>query len=284
MITVKIERIILVFAILMLTPWGAAYSQKAKDTLHSYVLCQNQVTYKTPENCDFTGLGPDRYEVLKCIFKTSYLYRKCRNKVISKDKNFVTQIYIPPVYSKDSVNIYLELTPDVKIEINTYHLSHIKADYKLNTGEFVTSIKDLSLEYKSPEYARQAFNADTVITYPLKMWKKYKKKYNHCQVMIIQKNTRGPISLYCFYNDKGEKKLDTYLKSLEGMFWYREPKDFIEVPELPKTDSIIYLKPRKRKRWRKHQDITGDISKPTPKNTHHMRTYTTTSRTYKPVS
>ena len=262
MITVKIERIILVFAILMLTPWGAAYSQKAKDTLHSYVLCQNQVTYKTPENFDFIKLKRNKEEYLHCIFKRTY--EAYRYKVRSKDKNFVAVICIPPVYSIDSVNIYFELAPDLIMEISTYHLNHIKADFWHNRGEPVTSTAGLPLEYKSSQYARQAFNADTVIIYPLKVLKKYKKKYNHCQALLLQKNSRGPICLYCFYNDKGEKKLDTYLKSLEGMFWYREPKDFIEVPELPKTDSIIYLKPRKRRgKWRKSKDITSDISKPT---------------------
>jgi hypothetical protein len=61
------------------------------------------------------------------------------------------------------------------------------------------------------------------------MWENLENKYNHCQVMIIQKKRRGCIALYCFYNDKGAKKLSHYIRSLEHVFWYREPKDYIEV-------------------------------------------------------
>ena len=31
------------------------------------------------------------------------------------------------------------------------------------------------------------------------------------------------------------------------MFWYRDPKDYIEVIEPPKSDSIIHITPRKKK-------------------------------------
>lgn len=82
---------------------------------------------------------------------------------------------------------------------------------------------------------------DTVITYPLKMWQKYENKYNYCQVIIIQKNARGLICLYCFYNDKGKRILSYYMRSLEGMFWYRDPKDYIEFVEPPGSDSIVHI-------------------------------------------
>lgn len=39
------------------------------------------------------------------------------------------------------------------------------------------------------------------------------------------------ISFYCLYTDEGSKKFDSYLQLLEKVFWYREPKDYIEVKE-----------------------------------------------------
>ena len=63
------------------------------------------------------------------------------------------------------------------IEMNTYHLTHIKADFLKNTGKRVAFLSKLPITYKSSKYARESFNADTVITYPLKMWEKYENKY-----------------------------------------------------------------------------------------------------------
>ena len=135
--------------------------------------------------------------------------------------------------------------------LNSYTLSlnqsHIKADFGSNIGKGIDSLEGFPIKYKSSKYAHEAFNADTVITYPLKMWQKYEDQYNHCQVVVIQKNTRGLVCLYCFYNDRRKRKLNRYLKSLEGMFWYRDPKDYIEVIEPPKSDSIIHIIPRKKK-------------------------------------
>ena len=51
--------------------------------------------------------------------------------------------------------------------------------------------------------------------------------------MIIQIKRRGCIALYCFYSDKGDRKLSQYRRSLIKVFWYREPKDYIEVIDPP---------------------------------------------------
>ncbi|MCS3072168.1 hypothetical protein NXV74_15755 [Bacteroides thetaiotaomicron] len=91
------------------------------------------------------------------------------------------------------------------IEMNTYHLEIIKGDFFRNTGERVTSLCDLPLIYKSSKYARKAFNADTVITYPLRMWENLENKYNHCQVMIIQKNVVDVLLCIAFIMTKVPK-------------------------------------------------------------------------------
>ena len=157
---------------------------------------------------------------------------------------------MPPIFCGDKDSIYADFSfkTGFMIEVNTYHLEIIKGDFFRNTGERVTSLCDLPLIYKSSKYARKAFNADTVITYPLRMWENLENKYNHCQVMIIQKKRRGCIALYCFYNDKGAKKLSHYIRSLEHVFWYREPKDYIEVIDSPIIDEyeIPHLKAKER--------------------------------------
>ena len=80
------------------------------------------------------------------------------------------------------------------------------------------------------------------------MWENLENKYNHCQVMIIQKKRRGCIVLYCFYNYKGARKLSQYIRSLKKVFWYREPKDYIEVidPPIIEEYEIPHLKAKEK--------------------------------------
>ena len=51
------------------------------------------------------------------------------------------------------------------------------------------------------------------------------------------------------------------MKSLNGVFWYRDPKDYIEFVE-PKQDSIIYIGHRKvdaRVYYSAHNEITLEL-------------------------
>lgn len=85
------------------------------------------------------------------------------------------------------------------------------------------------IHYHTTDYARRAFNADTVISFPLEVWgKPYKRKYKHALGLTIQKNGRSFIQLTILYTDKGRGKLDSYLRSLEKMIWYRDPEDFLD--------------------------------------------------------
>lgn len=230
----------------------------------AYTLSRNQVKYTQPADFDLVRSGKDYLECFHSEKYTSFNPASLTNfvdKLISKDKNFVVFIEIPPVYSRDSVYIDADLLPDLKLEINTSHCRDIQFDFRWNTGQDL-SLAKCPISYKSSDYARSAFNADTVLTYPLKMWKKYENKYNNCKVMVIQKNTRGYICLHIFYNDKGKKNFENYMKLLNGVFWYRAPKDYIEFVE-PKQDSVIYIGHRKevdaRVYYSAHNEITLEL-------------------------
>lgn len=98
------------------------------------------------------------------------------------------------------------------IEMNTYHLTHIKADFLKNTGKRVAFLSKLPITYKSSKYARESFNADTVITYPLKMWEKYENKYTHCLVILIQ-NDIVVVSLFIAYTLTKELRNSTTISN-----------------------------------------------------------------------
>ena len=56
----------------------------------------------------------------------------------------------------------------------------------------------------------------------------------------------APFVCIFLYNNKAKKSLNKYIKSLEGVFRYRDPKDYIQLIE-PQQDSIIHIIPRKKK-------------------------------------
>ena len=230
--------------------------KKTKDFFNSggyisdgYALDRNQVRFNQSSDFVFHYIpGGDR---LTCITSKQVRdYNRHYNCILSKDSNFIAYVSVPPIFCGDKDSIYADFSfkTGFMIEVNTYHLEIIKGDFFVNTGERVTSLCDLPLTYKSLKYARKAYNADTVITYPLRMWENLENKYNHCQVMIIQKKRRGCIALYCFYNDKGARKLSQYIRSLKKVFWYREPKDYIEVidPPIIEEYEIPHLKAKER--------------------------------------
>lgn len=227
-------------------------SQKELFPVDWYTLDRNQVQYNQPKKFTFgidTLQGENTIRI-KCFTSEQYrgLYPVFHNHLISDDHNFMVYIDISPVYSKtgckDSTYMDSGLMSELKIKISTYHLTHIKGDFWQNIGKKVESLENLPVTYKSSKYAHKSFNADTVATYPLKMWHKLYNKYNHCQVIMIQKNKRGVIFLYCFYNDASARKLNRYLKALKGIFWFRDPKDYIEVVDLTiePSDDLLRLK------------------------------------------
>ena len=109
--------------------------------------------------------------------------------------------------------------------VDKLHINTIAGYVHYNTGKPDT--RNYPIYYHATEYARRSFNADTVITFPLKVWgKAYGRQYTYAQGMVIQKNRRGHILLITLYNK--EEELDSYLRSLEKMIWYRDPEDFLD--------------------------------------------------------
>lgn len=145
--------------------------------------------------------------------------------ILSDNKDFISfmTIHSPYLY-------FGGLTPE---DLRQYghgladrlHMNTIAGYVHYNTGNPDT--QNYPIYYHAAEYARRSFNADTVITFPLKIWgEPYSKRFRHCQCMIIQKSGRGHIQIITPYTKEGEKELDSYLCSLEKMVWFRDPEDF----------------------------------------------------------
>lgn len=245
----RILRIVIALTSFLFMMLSYAYPQKNMSLQHlfgyeGYSLDRNQVQFNQPKDLIFYAdtLRNDWFS-LECLFakESPGIPNRYHKTFLSKDSNFLICTAIPSIYCRrnDSVYVDFELLPDMRIEINTYHLNHIKGDFIKNMGKRNISISNLPLTYKSSKYAHEAFNADTVITYPLRMWDRFENKYTHCLVILLQKRYRGIIPLYCLYTDEGAKKLRQYLKSLKRVFWYRNPKDYIEVKEPVRKDEYV---------------------------------------------
>ena len=228
--------------------------KKTKDFFNSggyisegYALDRNQVRFNQSSDFVFHHIPNGNLICITSKQFRAHAFSRHYNCILSKDSNFIAYVSVPPIFCGDKDSIYADFSfkTGFMIEMNTYHLTHIKADFLKNTGKRVAFLSKLPITYKSSKYARESFNADTVITYPLKMWEKYENKYTHCLVILIQKRYRGCIPLYCLYTDEGAKKLNHYIKSLQKVFWYRNPKDYIEVIDpVPETDNIFILPKR----------------------------------------
>lgn len=255
---IYIYKLLFTFMLLIIQSYHSVNAQIVEEyeeiglVTSSLTLARNQVTYTPPEKFILKKM---KEEYLECLRSKDYkpYFPAFFNKFISKDKNCIVFLDVTPVYSKDSKYIHLEYLPDMKIKINTYHIGITLIDFEYNTGK-ENMWNELPLHYKTSDYAKTAFNADTVITYPLTMWKKYKKKYGNCDVVVTQKNGRCPIRLYFLTNNKGKQNLDKYIKSLERVFWYRDPGDYIDFIE-PKQDLTIHGLPRKIKKSSKQFKI-----------------------------
>lgn len=146
-------------------------------------------------------------------------------KLESEDNDFIAFFSIqpnnsqPPFILKDKV-VYEEK------EIHRY-LLRIRANLaiSLNKKRDDISFNEIEqfIEYKPASYAKDIFNADTVITYPLSLGGEYlRRKYNHCDVWLFHKINVGYFSLYCFYTTKGYKHKKNYEQELEKIIRFKK--------------------------------------------------------------
>jgi hypothetical protein len=115
---------------------------------------------------------------------------------------------------------------------NTYHFRKIREHFEeIVEKKLNNSYEDFreNVDYCSVEYARETFNADTVICYnlPVKNVKSYvfnenKVKYDICEVLALIKNDLGPVFFYCFYTNEGYKNRKEYMEKLEKSVRFKD--------------------------------------------------------------
>ena len=140
----------------------------------------------------------------------------------SDDKYFISAIEIQFMYKEfDRSHNTVAARNKLYFYMIRNDLIEISGKYDRNYRDKF-SMKDLkeNVNYHPDAYAKNVFNADTVISYSLPVkrvgWNSHvKRKYTNCEVLLIHKNDLGPIVFYSFFTKKGYKNREKYLDKLE---------------------------------------------------------------------
>ncbi|MDR1742257.1 MAG: hypothetical protein LBR48_00335 [Dysgonamonadaceae bacterium] len=78
------------------------------------------------------------------------------------------------------------------------------------------------LTFWSPQKAKETFNAQHVITYPIKEPKAvYQKKYRH-RLDLVMIKWGEQLEINFLLTRKGYRHINKYLKDVEGAFWFED--------------------------------------------------------------
>jgi hypothetical protein len=119
------------------------------------------------------------------------------------------------VSSDEQCIVFIRLIPPYKnVKIN--HLTHIRVNIIYSLGYDYTYFLNKEnhvdwqhyLNYYPQEKTKSIFNADTVVRYSMNLKPEdyYKGKYEYLESLVIQKENKGFVEIFCFYSQKGKEK------------------------------------------------------------------------------
>ena len=180
------------------------------------------------------------------IYCKMLTYRYCAvSSLVTEDRSFmVFYMIINPTTEEDSIR--RQDTYPVVDMMHVYDVNHIVKTCFGDDADWKDYVR-----YYSSDDAKTKFNADTVLSISLLIDKDEdyyddgfdNYNYSHCTVLIIQKQGRGMIAMYCIYDEDATKNLDTYMTAIEGTLRYRESD-----PELKKWEIDDYITPFRTQR------------------------------------
>ena len=156
--------------------------------------------------------NPRLSELMRCVSKG----------MISDDGEFIAFMKILPILSnEDSIKIN-SMFPGSLLSLNTVHIGNIRNNIREIYGKDVLNKWRDYVVYWSSKKAKNIFNADTVVTYNVKLGKEYtyEGKYDHFGALYIQKKDRSFINYYFLFTEKANKRISSYLKLLEKTLKY----------------------------------------------------------------
>ncbi len=146
------------------------------------------------------------------------------NQLISDDDEFVAFYPLLRVYTEsDSISIN-KMFPGSIRSLNGMHLRQLK--HHIRTAYDAEAAKQWKnyVTYYSSEEAKTKFNADTAISYSIRLDTNafYRGKYSHVGALLLQKKDLGFVCMSFFYTDKANGKLTKYWLAMERMLRYED--------------------------------------------------------------
>ena len=190
-------------------------SPEAVATLKSMKL-----NYKKPEGFN------EAYLVSECFEPNSKLALALTcisNKLYTDKGDFITFMSVIPFLSTKDIADWESTVPNFNYDIDQLHNNKLRHIMKIWYGDSAAEDWQHYLSYYSTVKAKSKFNADTAITFSITLDSaEYYDKYNYLDVFLIQKNGRGFVTFYSFYDEEGKKNLDKYKKEIEGILRFED--------------------------------------------------------------
>jgi len=210
------------------------------------ILNRMQLKYTKPvgfsekKHSECFGNNPKLYNAFRCLL----------NRIDADDGEMVFFLYIHPGFEATWFNRRKKEFPSLG-DFNQRHIAQIKAIIHHTQGIEHSHKWKKYVTFDTPAKAKAAFNADTVITLPVKLdlspEEYFEGKYRHVDVMVPQKNDRAFVMLYLFHTDKAKKQMGKYRKAIESMLYFSEPGDFKPYPITQEMKRRVTIKSEKKK-------------------------------------
>jgi len=147
-----------------------------------------------------------------------------KSQLHSKDGRFIVFLPShPDIFTQEFADNLKKLMPGREFDfIDKQQVNQLRAEIKYVLGDEAALNFRNHLVYATTEQASSKFNADTVITYNIRLKPEdsYKERYNNLWSLTIQKKGRGYITLHCLYEDMPDKELALYKAAVENLLRY----------------------------------------------------------------
>ena len=106
--------------------------------------------------------------------------------------------------------------------IDNFHIDQIKSYLKTVYGDYTSDNWKDFVTYYSNREAKNIFNADSAITFNIKLRKEdyYLGKYTNVKFLFIQKKGRFYNMIISFYTDLAMRRINEYNKLVESIYRY----------------------------------------------------------------
>lgn len=169
-------------------------------------------------------------ECFKANAKLELMLTCIGNQLHSKNAEFITFLPLTRFLTKaDSASLQQSFPNMVISNLNNQHCYQIRAQILYSLGKDATLRGENAefnwkqyVHYYSRDEAIAKFNADTAISYLIKLYDNglYKGKYKYLKALFLQKRDRGFLALYSFCTESGMKQLSKNWQAIEGMYKY----------------------------------------------------------------